>query len=66
MARLVCLHLGNDELLEDFNLLQEQVYTVGRNPDSSIFLNLNDVSNKHAEFGYSNNAWNIIDCKMNK
>jgi len=62
MARLVCLHLGNHNLLEDINLLHGEVYTVGRNSDSSIFLNLDNVSNKHAEFGYSNDAWNIIDC----
>ena len=61
MAQLVCLHLGESHLLEDFNLLQGEVYTVGRDPESSIFLDLNDVSSKHAELGYSNDAWNIID-----
>ncbi len=61
-ARLVCLHLGNNNLLEDIKLLPEEVYVAGRKPGSSIFLDLDDVSNKHAEFGYGGNAWTIIDC----
>jgi len=61
-ARLVCLHMANNNLLDDITLLPEAVYTVGRDNDSSIVLRLDEVSNKHAEFGFGDDGWTIIDC----
>ena len=54
--------MGDHDLIEDIELSCDKVYTVGRNSNSSISLNIEDVSGKHAEFGFSDNAWNIIDC----
>ncbi len=42
-------------------LLEHEVETVGRHPDSSIFLDDVTVSRRHAEFRRSAGRWSVMD-----
>ncbi len=61
-ARLICLHVGNNNLVEDIKLFHEKVYIVGRSAKCDISLDLEEISNEHAKLIYNNHAWTIVDC----